>query len=422
MSYSKMIVAGSSILFLAPLVHGMELTLNTGAQLEWTDNVFASSGERRNDLLETIFFGAEVEGSETSYQYGIGYTVSHERYQRDSFADESYYNGEAFFLWVPLAGRFDWRFAIESDVTQRSSLGAATPANRDQRTTYSTAPRLVLLSLPRDNVYVEGNASRITFREDEGNDSDRAGGTVGWEHAISTLTLLSLIGNKEKVTFDENGADYERSSYRLGVTRQINGGSVSLSVGQTELYPENANKLRGTNAASNFTWSNATHTISLDATRDLTDTSAGFGDWANGEAFNPGDVNTGEVALVTRTRVSLADTYRFSQTIDLLGMVYSDSEQSDDETIDAERLGLSLRAIKDLSESLSVRAEFSYERDQNRIVEAVERTSTYELAIEQRLEDRIFMSGWLRREDATNDVDDLDYEIHTVGVSGGLEF
>lgn len=422
MSRRNMVVAGTTISLLAPVAHGVELTLNAGAQLEWTDNVFASSTERRNDLLETVFFGADVEDSDASYQYGIGYTISHERYQRDSFAAENYYSGEAFLLWMPLPGRFDWRFDVQSDVTQRNSQGALTPANRDQRTTYSTTPRLVLLSLPRDNVYVEGNASRITFREDEGNDSDRIGGTLGWEHALSTLTSLSLSGSQEQVTFDDEGSDYERNRYSLGVVRQINGGSVSLSAGQTELEPEDSDKLRGANAAANITWGNGIHTFSLDASRDLTDTSAGFGDWADGETFNPGDVNTGEVALVTRTRISLADTYRFSQTVDLLAMVYSDSEQSDDETTDADRLGLSLRAVKNLSETLSVRAEYSYERDEDLVTEQVERTSTYELAMDQRFEDRIFVSGWLRREAATNDIDDLGYEVHTVGLSGGLEF
>lgn len=421
MSEKRSWMAGITISLLIPAAQAAELTLSAGGELEWTDNVYASGSDKRNDLLETLYVGAEVEDSDASYAYRVGYLISHERYERDSFDAETYYVGDAFFLWTPLPGRFDWRFAVGSEVTQRSSQGASTPDNRDQRTTYSTTPRLVLLSLPRDNLYLEGNASKVTFREEEGNDSERAGGTLGWQHTLSELTMFSVTGSHEQVTFDDAG-DYDRDSYSLGVTRQINGGSISLTGGRTELTPEQGDSFEGTNAAANITWGNDIHLFALDATRDLSDTSAGFGDWAGGGIFSPGEVNTGEVTLVTRTRISLSDTYRFNPTLTLFGMVYDDKEVSEDETTDLERVGVALRAVKNITAETDFRIEAGFEQSDDQLLGREEKTSVYLLAIDKRFDERATVSGWIRRESADNDLDDLDYEVHSIGVSAGLAF
>ena len=421
MSARSVMLTGAAVSLLAPLAHGADLTITAGAEFEWTDNVFASSSERRNDLVESLTFGADAEDSEASYSYNIGYQMSHERYERDSFAAENYYTGDASLLWFPLPGRFDWRFEVASEVTQRSSQGALTPDNRDQRTTYSTAPRLVLFSTPRDMVYIGTNASKVTFREDDGNDSDRFGGTVGWLHTLSSLTALVFMTNHEEINF-EDVEDYQRSSYSFGVNRQINGGSVSIAAGQTELVPEESETRKGMNATGNIEWSNLTHSLSMVLSRDLTDTSSSFGGWAEGGDFTPGDVNTGELALVTRTRISLADVFRVSPTLEFSMMVYSESEKSDDDTTDIDRKGTSLRATKSLSIETSVRAEYSYERDDDLALNSVERTSTYRLALDKRYGSRVTVSGWVRREASKSDVDDFGYEVHAVGVSGLVSY
>src|SRR5690606_29165558 len=124
---------GAATLLAVQSASAIDLTLHGGVELEWTDNALRANENRRHDLLETLRAGVVANESETWYQLNLGYEVSYERYERDSFDAETYYNGTGSLMLIPIPDRFDWLFSVQSTTTQTRSVLPDTPDNRDQR-------------------------------------------------------------------------------------------------------------------------------------------------------------------------------------------------------------------------------------------------------------------------------------------------
>lgn len=423
MDFKKYTGFGLTACLLSANAHSMQLTFLGGASLEWTDNVFYDDSNKSNDLLETVNLGVRAQEQESFYELQVGYDASHERYERESFNAQTFYNGTASLLLIPLPDRFSWEFSMASDTTQTQSVLPDTPDNRDQRNTYSTAPRLVLLSLPRDKVNLTGEASKITFRDADTSGSDRAGGSLDWVHDVSELVNFSVATGYEKVNFEVN-EDYERSYYSIGLGRQIRNGSVFFSAGQTKLTPEISDELTGMNAQVSIKWSNDIHAFSLEVSQDLTDTSVAFSDGVSESAASdlPSDVNTGEVDLITRTRVVLGDTYRMSSTSSLAGFIFVDREKSETNADDTSRVGTTLAYQRNITPELSGDIELSYERSEEGVEKFKDTTKSVKVGVSRAFGERLSVSAWVEHEEADNESNLLTYESNLVGLSGNIQY
>jgi hypothetical protein len=423
MGIKGQLALGASALLYLHGAHAFELTLIAGAELEWTDNVFLSDEIRRNDLLEVINLGARAEEAESWYTLNIDYQASHERYERESFDAETYYSGAASLNLIPLPGRFEWLFRAQSETTLSQSVLPDTPDNRDQRNTYSTAPRLTLLSLPRDTVYLSAEASTVTFRNASDSESDRVGGSLSWLHAFSQLTSLDVTAGYEKVNF-EVSEDYEREYYRIGINRALKSGSFAVSAGQTRLIPEFSDELEGTNFLASLDWEIDAHAIRLEIAHDLTDTSVGFADGvsAGPVAFPIDDVNTGQADIVTRTRVSLSDTYSPDTTTSISLQIFGDEENSEVDTTETKRQGGVVTLRRELKPGLEAELTAGYEKSREIPTDIEDDTSNVRLSLAKRFGQQLTLSSWVEREESDSDLDLLDYEAHRVGVSLTAEF
>lgn len=411
---------GAAALLSAQGALAIDLTFTAGVELEWTDNAHHSSDDHRNDLLETARVGVLAQESESWYQLDLGYEVSHERYERDTFDAETYYNGTGNLLLIPLPERFDWAFSVQSSTTQTRSVLPNTPDNRDQRTIYSTTPRLSLLSLARDTVSVSATASKIDFRDAESSESERLSADLNWSHLLSSLTSTNVVVGQEEVDFDIE-QDYKREYYMVGFTRQINNGSFSLSTGQTRVKPDQGEDFDGVNFRGSINWSNGIHALLLEAHRDLTDTGAGLmGVGGTQDYLSPTEVNTGDVAVVTRTMVSLSDTYTLSSLTTLYGSIYADQEEaerSEEAESDSRRVGASLAFRRALTPQLNMSAEARYERSTDGADDIEDDTTILLLSLDRRFGERLVLRSWLEREESDNEIDGLDYVVHTIGAS-----
>lgn len=423
MRINKQFAIGAATLLAVQSASAIDLTLNGGVELEWTDNALRANENRRHDLLETVRAGVVANESESWYQLNLGYEVSYERYERDSFDAETYYNGTGSLMLIPIPDRFDWLFSVQSTTTQTRSVLPDTPDNRDQRNVYSTSPRLQLLSLSRDTVSLSAHATKVEFRDSDDSESDRFGGTLNWTHLLSQLTSSNVVVGQEEARFDLE-QDYTREYYTLGLTRQINGGSVSVSTGQTRIKPDEGDEFDGVNFRGSINWSNATHSLLFEAIRDLTDTSTGFLDVTEGsqDYLSPSELNTGQVDLVTRTMVSFSDTYAVSSTMSLYGAIYADREKTETSEYESRRVGTTLRFSRSLNPQLSATAECRFEKALEGEEEIEDKTTIIALGLNQRFGERLILRGWVEREESDNEIDDLGYEVHTVGASLTAQF
>ena len=413
----------------SPGFTAVETGVTAGLSAEWTDNVFLSNEDRRNDWVETIELGADLQDQETFYQYAIDYAISHERYERDSFDATSYYNGTANLNLSPFPGRFEWNNSIQSETTTRDSSALNTPENRDQRNRYTTTPSLTLILLPRDRVLLIGNAERVTFRESGDSDSDRAGANVDCTHAATSLLDLSLNVGQEKVQFEQD-EDYRSTDYHLGINRRINGGNIWLALGHVTVEPEVSEETDEPQYEANIDWSNQLHSLTFSAYHDVTDSSVGASRFfePSDDIELPNDVNTDEVEIVKRTRYSLGYGYGTEATFTISPSIYLDDEEAVDGSSDTLRKGFNLLMERNISSQTRASFEFNFTRDDNKDVletvttQQVDYTKYYRLALEHDFYESLGADFWITREDADRQLDEENYEVHTVGASVGLRF
>jgi hypothetical protein len=423
MGFKSRFAIGATALLYVQGASAFELTLFAGAELEWTDNVFLSDQNKRNDLLEVINVGARAEEAEAWYTVNINYDISYEQYERESYDAETYFNGAASINLIPLPDRFEWLFSVESETTLSQSVLPDTPDNRDQRNTYTTAPRLTLLSLPRDDVYLTAEASKVTFRNATDSESDRLGGSLSWLHALSSLTGLNVSAGYEKVNF-EVSEDYEREYYNIGFDRELKSGAFSISAGQTRLTPEFTEELDGLNFLASLEWGLDAHTLRIEAAHDLTDTSVAFeeGVRTEFEQFSVDDVNTAEVDIITRTRLTLSDTYSPNRTSSIYGEIYTDQEKSETDDSETDRAGGVLTFRREMRPGLNAELMLAYEKSRELPTEIEDDTANIRLSLAKQFGEPLTVASWIEREDSDSDIDLLDYEAHRVGISLTAEF
>lgn len=413
----------------SPGFSAVETGVTAGLSAEWTDNVFLTNQDRRNDWVETIDLGADLQDQETLYQYAVDYSVSHDRYERGSFDSTTYYNGRANLNLSPFPRRFEWNNSIQSETTTRDSSALNTPENRDQRNRYTTSPSLALILLPRDRVSLIGNAERVTFRESDGSDSDRAGANLDWTHAATSLLDLSLNVGQEKVQF-ERDEDYRSTDYHLGINRRINGGNVWLALGHVKVEPEISEETDEPQYEANIEWSNQLHLLTFRAYHDVTDSSVGASRFfePSDNIELPNDVNTDEVEIVKRTRYSLGYGYGMEGRYSINPSLYLDDEEAVDGSSDTLRKGFNLLMERNISAQMRASFEFNFARDDNKDVletvttQRVDYSKFYRLALAHDFYESVGAEFWITREDADRQLDAEDYEVHTVGASVGMRF
>ncbi|HVL00815.1 MAG TPA: hypothetical protein VM553_13425 [Dongiaceae bacterium] len=411
-----------------PGMSAVETGITAGVSAEWSDNVFLTSSDRRNDWVESLDLGANLEDQETYYQYGLDYTISHERYERDSFDEVTNYNGTANLNLAPFPRRFEWNNSIQSEVTRRSSVGLNTPDNRDQRNVYTTSPSLALILLPRDQVRLIGNAEKVTFREADSSDSDRAGANVDWTHSVSSLLDLSLNVSQEKVQFDQD-EDYQSTDYHLGINRRINGGNIRLALGHVKVEPEFSEETSDPQYQADIDWSNRLHSVFFQAYHDITDSSIGASSFFEPDTQfeTPNDVNTDEVTIVRRTRYTVGYTYGSEGSYAISPSIYVDDEEAVDDSSDTLRKGFALLMSRNLSVETRAYFAFNYARDDTKDFQPVQTqqvdyTRNYRLGLDKSFTEGLAAQFWITREDSNREGDDEDYEVHTVGASLGYTF
>ncbi len=405
----------------------LEKGISGGLSTEWTDNVYLTANDRRNDVLETLNLGANLADQESLYQYGLDYIVDYERYERESYDATTSYNGTAFLNLSFLPRRFEWYSAVQSETTLVQSSSADTPDNRDQRDMFMTSPRLTVISLPRDTVTLAAEAEKVVFRESDQSDSDRLGGDLTWVHALSPLLDLNAKASQQQVDFDV-ASDYDTTNYQVGFTRRINGGSISVAAGKTTIEPETGEKFDGAQYQADANWSSEPHSLTFQAYRDLTDTSVGLaGEVETTGQVTPADIETGDVTLVTRTHYLAGYGYGFTGSFSINTNLYFDEEQAEDDSTDVIRKGIGLIASRELSPEMRASFEFDFERyDSTDIdaipVEQVDYTRRYIISFERDFYERLRANVWLRREESNRELDVASYEQHAVGAGLQVTF
>ncbi|MAR90236.1 MAG: hypothetical protein CML06_05055 [Pseudomonadales bacterium] len=412
------VTAATALLWCQPLSAAINSEYRVGITEEWTDNVYFASSDKRHDLISELFVGVDFSNDERSpHQYGMEYQFTREEYLRDSFGGTNYLEGAGYADVELLPQRLFWNSTVVSSVTQRNSSGPDDPDNRDQRNTVSTGVDYNLVSGIRDTLSLGVEATAVRFRETDGS-SDRYSADASWVHRFNRLTSGGFSCTGEDVNFrDQDNEDYESVQCLLTLSRQLVRGSVAMEAGRRAINPATGETVDGLSYNLNFSWLDGPHRLSVVATRDITDTTVGLDSDLFVGGIDPLDQNTDITALTLRKRVEMSYGYRLSGSSEVEALVYRDSDDIYDSTLDNDREGVYLGYTRQLTRDTELSLKYDYGRSETALDSS--RSSVDYNQVFQILGTRIFsrhfdVSLGLTAERQDGKQASRDYEVYSV--------
>lgn len=403
----------------------MDSEVSVGTDVRWIDNVFFTESDKLEDTLVTLYADINLASVEEVTEFELGYEISREDYLEDSFDSQNYYQGTGSLNVHLLPTRLFWRTRIGSEVTQRDSIGADIPTNRDQRNYAETGLEYLLMNTGRDQVSILPSVSTIRFREADYNDSDRGGLRVSWNHSMSRLTGAGLNCEGEKVDFKNGEGDYDTLRCNVSLTRNLRRGSVGLDVGKRSINPEIGDKVNGMAYTLGFRWTERQHGFGVFAVRDIVDnTQSFFGQGFEGGG-SPIEVNTDFKSIAVRKRYEIQYSYAASRTDRLEASVYRDVDDVYESNLDTDRTGLNLNYTRALTKQMEAKFTYNFlktEYAQSTNEENVDYDEVYRVELGKLLSRQFKAYGALVADTRRAQIDGLDYEVYSAELGAFYTF
>lgn len=393
--------------------------VSVGASGRWTDNVYLTSDNQRNDVLGEARVNVTLNSVEEASEFDLSYEISHQNYLRDSFGNENYLQGQGSLNLHLLPNQLFWQSRIQSEITRRDVVGADLPSNRDQRNYAETGLRYLAYRSGRSEVSIIPMVSATRFRQVQENNNNRGTFTVDWNYAVSSLTNTGFNCEGEKVNFTDSGGDYDIARCNVVFQRTLRKGRLDADIGKRWVNPEMGDSLDGLAYSLGLSWSDAQHDFSVYAMRDIldnTDTLGGL-NFTGGEG--PIEVNTDLRSLTVRKRFEVQYGYTFSQTDQLSVVAYLDSDDLYESTEDTDRTGIDLSYMRTVTSNLYGSISYSFvktEFSQATPDETVEYDDIYRLRLDKLFSRQFNVYGLIEAEINRANIEANDYEAYSVEI------
>lgn len=282
-----------------------QFTANTYLELEYDDNIAKVHDNEESDLKELIGVGISYTYASKSLDMGLGYQLTHEEYEDNSFEGKTRLEGNARVQISSNPARYSWLIQHDQSITNSNNRNADTPNNLDQRSILTTGPNVNLQLSPVDTVSAELRYVDVRFDEQSNNDTQRKQAQISWSHLLSARNSLGLTGSYVDVEGDLSSSGYAQSRIGLNYSSQIKYGGYSLQGGQSKLKRDVAGieDVDGSYYSFNFNTAWGGGSLGLAFNRDITDSSIGLSqNFTANSGFESGDTNFDNIDIVTRTR------------------------------------------------------------------------------------------------------------------------
>jgi hypothetical protein len=206
-----------------PVRSGPQLDFSVLGGASWSDNIdrvpvdeergmIASAGVKLRYLQQTRRIDADVD-----------FDAMYEKFQDGAFEDDVVGGLNATLNVGIVPERFQWSFADNFGQAQTDPFGAANPANQENINYFSTGPDLLLQFATTTQLRLAGRVSEVDYENTEA-DNRRTSGSLTLSHQLSGASTLSLVGESNRIDFDDDVAPtYSRYAgfgrYRLQSTR-----------------------------------------------------------------------------------------------------------------------------------------------------------------------------------------------------------
>ncbi len=355
-----------------------------GLTTEYSDNIRRTNTDQKSGTTLGLSGALDYSANEDWYRYSLDYSATHEKYSASDYDSRSDTTGAGHLTVGTTASWLQWNFDNTETTTLGNITAADVPSNRSQRSTFSTGPLLRFQLSRRDLLNISSEFTKVSV-QNANNGSERLNHQVSLKHRVSNVMSMSLTGSYSTIEPDfDASAEYNQSSYNVGLSRQIKDGSISLSYGIA--------KISNNSYFSSFTGDTKEYSVAIDkqfwigsfslnSSQSMSDSGLGTPQ-AIADIL---DIGNQSFDIETRRTHSLSYTSLPFWGATRASVTYGQSEAfrlTLDETDKSETLGVSIS--KPLTTHLSISAGYSTNdstREGGLTINADRKTKRYSLSV-----------------------------------------
>lgn len=244
----------------------------------FSDNSLKTSEEPLEERQDLYELGVSADYSNWLIEAEADYSWVSHQYSEESQPDDRYADGSSSVLF----GKQEDPLALELSHSQRILLitpdAVALTQNQQERQVIAALPEIRKRIFAADRLSLGGQFVRVSFPEDELQDSRRDGFALGWLHPLSAASFLQLNTQQQKISFDHFAlADYTYSGAMLVYGVELRKLKYNLELGYNLSEPENGEEQGAPAYKLSANYVSGFNKFDLMASRTLTDTSFGSG-------------------------------------------------------------------------------------------------------------------------------------------------
>jgi len=272
--YCRVFVLIFGVVFSA--LSAADLTVSGNTQTHFTDNANQEPEDSEDEIDQSLGLNVGYTHESKRYVADVDYTLSHNRYFKDVFQNETNFTGIGTVNYHLLPTNFDWFASYQRDTFLNSSNVANTPSNRSSQAQWSTGPRYTYELTDSSIFLLSSTYSESINGSAIGSDSRRVSSSVTFLHQINPVTDMSTKAEHVDVIEFENGEEYTQNNYSLGFTRTLKNGELDINVGYNRVARDRSEDVNERSFDISFEHQVFSNTVTLRAISEVTDSTVGL--------------------------------------------------------------------------------------------------------------------------------------------------
>lgn len=296
-----------SILFLCcGQVSANQIEGSLSATSMFSDNTLKQAQDPMDERQDLYRFGLAADYSNWLLDADINYQLVSQTYAENSQSDEQYADGSSSITF----GKPEDTLALALSHSRRMLL--STPdavdltGNEEARDIISARPEARVKISDADRLLLSGQFERVSFPDDDLQNSKRNGASLGWVHLLSPTSTLQLSANQQDVKFDHYElADYSIFNSMLTYSVALRKLKYSVAVGYNKSEPEVGESQSAPSYKISAVYLTGYNQIDFSASRLLTDTSYGDGNMESSIVLPDNDGLSADLDRIDRRTAEL---------------------------------------------------------------------------------------------------------------------
>ncbi len=271
-----------------------------------SDNTTKSAVEPIEERQDIYQAGLTADYTNWLIEADASYQFYAQKFAENSQVDEEYVDGSSMVVF----GKEHDPFGLELNHSRRMLLQSPDAVglveNMQEREIISAMPIVRTRIFGADTLFLQGQATSVSFPDDTNQDSKRNGATFGWAHPLSKTDVVQFSAQQVNVSFDQQPeADYKLANAMLTYVVQLRKLNYRIELGYNEVVPEVGEDQDAPTYNAELGYSSGYNHVSASLGRQITDSSFGDGNLNDPTQIPGGDGFAQNVGRIDRKKADV---------------------------------------------------------------------------------------------------------------------